>query len=77
MSLLVFDIECLEGHIVRELDVFKDGIVLGYSFLPTKDKKPTFQANWNTKKLHGINWNNGKPENTELSSMIHQGVGEV
>ena len=72
MSLVVFDIECLEGKIVKELGVFKDGIVLGYSFLPPKDYKPTFQAKWNTKNLHGINWNNGKLEYTELSSIIHQ-----
>ena len=72
MSLVVFDIECLEGKIVKELGVFKDGIVLGYSFLPPKDYKPTFQAKWNTKNLHVINWNNGKLEYTELSSIIHQ-----
>ena len=72
MSLVVFDMECLEGKIVKELGVFKDGIVLGYSFLPPKDYKPTFQAKWNTKNLHGINWNNGKLEYTELSSIIHQ-----
>ena len=29
---------------VKELDVFKDGIVLGYSFLPSNDYKPIFQA---------------------------------
>ena len=72
MSLVVFDIDCLEGKIVKELGVFKDGIVLGYSFLPPKDYKPTFQAKWNTKNLHGINWNNEKLEYTELSSIIHQ-----
>ena len=44
MSLVVYDIECLEGKIVTELVVFKDGIVLGYSFFPPKDYKPTFQA---------------------------------
>ena len=72
MSLVVFDIERLEGKIVKELGVFKDGIVLGYSFLPPKDYKPTFQAKGNTKNLHGINWNNGKLEYTELSSIIHK-----
>ena len=72
MSPVLFDIECLEGQIVKELGVFMDGIVLRYGFLPTKDKKPTFQAKWNTKNLHGIKWNNGKLEYTELSSIIHQ-----
>ena len=72
MSLVVFDIECLEGKNVKELGVFKDGIVLGYSFLPPKHYKPTFQAKWNTENLHGIYWNHGKLEYTELSSIIHQ-----
>ena len=72
MSLVEFDIECLEGKIVKELGVFKDGIVLGYSFLPPKDYKPAFQAKWNKKNLNGIKWNSGKLEYTEFSSIIHQ-----
>ena len=54
MSLVVFDIECLEGQIVKELGVFKDGIVLGYSFPPPKDYKPTFQAKWSLKIYMGL-----------------------
>ena len=62
MPLVVFDIECLEGKIVKELGVFKDGIVLGYSFRPPKDYNPTFQAKWSTKNFMGLtgtmeNWN--------------------
>ena len=72
MSFVVFDIECLEGKIVKELGVFKDRIVLGFSFLPPKDYEPTFQAKWNTKNLHGINWSSEKLEYIELSSIIHQ-----
>ena len=44
MPLVVLDIECLEGKKVIELGIFKDGIVLRYSFLPLRDNKPTFQA---------------------------------
>ena len=62
----------LGGYIVKAFGVFKDGIALGYSFRPNKDYKPTFQAKLNTKNLHGINWNNGKQEYTELSSINHQ-----
>ena len=60
MTLVVFDIECLEGTVVNELVIFKDGIVLRYKFLPQNGYKPTFQVKWNTKNLPGINWNNGK-----------------
>ena len=62
MSLVVFDIECLEGKIVKELGVFKDGIVLGYGFLPPKDYKPIFKQNGTLKIYKGLigtmeNWN--------------------
>ena len=72
MLLVVLDIECLEGKFVEELGIFKDGIVLGYSFPPPKDYKPTFQANWNTKNLHGIIWNHEKPHYSQLLFIIHQ-----
>ena len=72
MSRVVFDIECLEGKFVKELGVFKDGIILRYSFLPPKDFKTTFQVIWNPKNLHGINWSSGKLKYIELSSIIHQ-----
>ena len=72
MPLVVLGIECLDGKIVTELGIFKDGIVLGYSFLPPKDYKPTFQAKWSTKHMHGINWNHGKLDYSELAFIIHQ-----
>ena len=72
MPLVVLDIECLEGKIFKELEIFKDGIVLGYSFLPPKYYKPTFQAKWNTKNMHGINWNHGKLDYSVLTFIIHQ-----
>ena len=72
MPLVVLDIECLEGKIVKELGIFKDRIVLGYSFLPLKDYKPTFQAKWSTKNMHGINWNHGELDYSELAFIIHQ-----
>ena len=44
MTLVVFDIVCLKRTVVKELGIFRDGIVLGYTFLPSNDYKPTFQA---------------------------------
>ena len=72
MTLVVFDIECLEGTVVNELGILKDGIALEYTFLPPNDYKPTFQAKWNTKNLQGINWNNGKIDYSDLPTTIHQ-----
>ena len=48
--LVVLDIESADGKTDNELGVFKDRIVLGYSFPAPKHYKPTFQAKWNTKK---------------------------
>ena len=72
MPLVVLDIECLEGKIVKELGIFKDGIVLGYSFLPPKDYKPTIQGKWSKKNMRGIKWNHGKLDYSELTFIIHQ-----
>ena len=44
MSLAVLDIECIENHIVKVLEVYKDGQTVGYSFLPLKfsNQHPNF-----------------------------------
>ena len=62
MSLVVFDIECLEGKIVKELGVFKDGIVLEHSFLPPKDYNLPLKQSGTLKIYMGLirtmeNWN--------------------
>ena len=54
MPLVVFYVERLEQYIVKELGVFRDGIVLGYSIIPPKDYKPTFQADWSIKIYMGL-----------------------
>ena len=72
IPLVLLNIECSEGKIVKELGIFKDRIVLGCSFLPPKDYKPTFQAKWYTKNMHGINWNHKKLEYSELAFIIPQ-----
>ena len=61
MSLVVFDIECLEGKIVKELDVFKDGIILGVSSHP-KTINLHFKQSGTIKIYRGLigtmeNWN--------------------
>ena len=50
MNLAVFDIDCLEGTVVKELGIFKEGIVLGYTFL--------LKANISSKVKHKkFTWN--------------------
>ena len=72
MLLVVLGFKCLEGRIVKELGIFKEGIVLENNSLPPKDYKPTFQAKWNTKNMHGIILNQGKLDYSELAFIIHQ-----
>ena len=59
MSLVVLDIECIKNNVVKELGVFKAARTVGYSFLPPKKFKPTYQSCWLTKNLHGISWSSG------------------
>ena len=44
MSLVVFDIECIENKIVKELGVYQNGQTVGYSFLPPKKFKARSQS---------------------------------
>ena len=54
MPLVACAIERLEGKKIKEFGVFKNGIVLGYSFLPPSDCIPTSQAEWNNKNHMGL-----------------------
>ena len=33
---MVLDIECMDNYIVKELGIYQDGVVKGYSFRPVK-----------------------------------------
>ena len=70
MRLVVLDIECIKSNIVKELGVYKDGQIEGYSFLPPKKFKPTSQSFWCTQHLHGINWSSGYEKYTELEKIL-------
>ena len=60
MSLIVLEIELTEKHIIKELGLFIDGSLQGFSFCPPKTFKPNKQTTWNTSHLHGIAWSSGK-----------------
>ena len=60
MSCIVLDFELADKNITKELGVFTDGKLQGYSFRPPKKYKPTKQAYWCAKNLHGIVWNSGR-----------------
>ena len=60
MSLIVLDIELTEKNIIKELGLFIDGSIQGFSFCPPKTFKPNKQTAWNTRHLHGIAWSSEK-----------------
>ena len=60
MTCIVLDRELAEKNIIKELGLFIDGSVQGFSFFPPKSFKPSKQTIWNTSHLHGIAWSSGK-----------------
>ena len=70
MSCIVLDIELTDINAIRELGVFIDGKVQGYSFRPPKKCKPTKQAVWCTRNLDGIVWNSGRLDYSELANFL-------
>ena len=71
MSLIVLDIELTEKNIVKELGLFIDGSVHGFSFCPPKTFKPNKQTSWNTKHLHGNAWSSGKLDYEKLFAVFY------
>ena len=47
MSLIVLDVELTEKDIIKELGLYIDGSLQGFSFCPTKTCKPNKQTTWN------------------------------
>ena len=66
---IVLDKELADENFIGESGVFIDGKFQGYSFCPPKKYKPTNQAFWRTWNLHGIVWNSGRLDYSELSNI--------
>ena len=56
----IFDIELTEKNIIKELGLYIDGSVKGFSFCPPKTFKPKKQTTWNTTHFQGVAWSSGK-----------------
>ena len=59
MSRIVLDIELSEKNLTKELVLFIDGCLQGFSFCPPETFTPNKQSTWNTSHLHGIVWSSG------------------
>ena len=67
---VVLDIELVDQNVIKELGVFINGKVHGFSFRPPIKFKPTKQTTWCTKNLHKIAWNSGNLEYNELPKVL-------
>ena len=71
MSLVVLVIELTEKNIIKELGLFIDGSLDGFSFCPPNTFKPNKRTSWNTKHLHGIAWSSGKLDYEKLFAVFY------
>ena len=71
MSLLVLNIELTEKNIIKDLGLFIDGSLQGFSFCPPKTFKTNKQTSWNTSHLHGIAWSSGKLDYEKLFPVFY------
>ena len=71
MFLIVLDIELTDKNIIKELGLYIDGSVQGFSFCPPKTFKPNKQTTWNTSHLHGIAWTSGKLDYEKLFAVFY------
>ena len=60
MSPIELDIELTEKDIIKELGVYIDGSLQGFSFWPPETCKPNKQTTWNTSHLHRYAWSSGR-----------------
>ena len=70
MSLIVLDIELAETNVVKEMGVYIDRQVFGYSFKPPKTYQPTHQTLWCTKNLHKSDWKHGSLDYSRVNTLF-------
>ena len=70
MSLIVLDIDLIEKNIIKELELFIDGSLKGFSIRPRKFYEPNEQTTWKTSHLHEIAWVSGKLDYEKLFAVF-------
>ena len=71
MSCIVLDIELTDKDIIKELGLFIDGSLQGFSICPPKTFKPNKQTSGSTKHLHGIALSSGKLDHENLFAVFY------
>ena len=71
MFLIVLEIELTEKNIFKELGLYIDGSLQGFSFCPPKICTANKQTTWNTSHRHGIAWSSRKPDYDKLFAVFN------
>ena len=71
MFLIVIDIQLTEININKELGLYTDGSLQGFSFCPPQTSKLNKQITCNTSHLHGIAWSSGKLDYDKLFAVFY------
>ena len=71
LSLIELDVELTEKDIIKELGLYIDGSLQGFSSCPPKTGKPNKQKTWNKRHLHGIAWSSGKLDYAKLFAVFY------
>ena len=67
----LLDIELTAKIILKELGLFIDGSIQGFSLCPPKTCKPIKQTTWNTSHPHEIAWCSGKLDYEKLFAVFY------
>ena len=71
MFCIVLDIELTDKNKFKELGLYIDGSVQGFSFCLPKTFEINKQTTWNTIHLRGIAWSSGKLEYDKLLAVFY------
>ena len=71
LFLIVLDKELTEKNIIKELGLFIDGSLHGFSFCSPKTCKPSQQTTWKTSHLHEIAWSSEKLDYDKLFAVFY------
>ena len=69
--MIVLDIELTQKIIIKEMGLFLNGSLQGFSFCPPKTLKPNKRTIWIRSPLHGIPWISGKLDYEKLFAVLY------
>ena len=74
--MIVFHIKLTDKNIIKELGLYIDGFLQGFSFYPPKTCKLNKQTTWNTSHLQGIAWSSVKLHYDKIFAVIYD-INEI